>query len=46
LTYTFPASEPAVTVDLALQPSAAGTYDFTIGVANAEPIQAKVFVVP
>jgi hypothetical protein len=46
LTYTFPASEPAATVDLALQPSAPGIYDFTIGVANAEPIQAKVFVVP
>jgi hypothetical protein len=46
LTYTFPASKPPATVDLALQPSGPGIYHFTIAVANAEPIQAKVFVVP
>jgi hypothetical protein len=46
LTYTFPASKPPATVDLALQPSGPGIYHFTIGVANAQPIQAKVFVVP
>jgi hypothetical protein len=46
LTYTFPASKPPATVDLALQPSGPGVYHFTIGVANAQPIQAKVFVVP
>jgi hypothetical protein len=46
LTYTFPASKPPAAIDLALQPSGPGIYHFTIGVANAEPIQAKVFVVP
>jgi hypothetical protein len=46
LTYTFPASKPPATVDLALQPSGPGIYHFTIRVANAQPIQAKVFVVP
>jgi hypothetical protein len=46
LTYTFTASKPPATVDLALQPSGPGVYHFTIGVANADPIQAKVFVVP
>jgi hypothetical protein len=46
LTYTFPASKPPATVDLALQPAGPGIYHFTIGVVNAEPIQAKVFVVP
>jgi hypothetical protein len=46
LTYTFSASKPPATVDLALQPSGPGIYHFTIGVVNAEPVQAKVFVVP
>jgi hypothetical protein len=46
LTYTFPVSKPPATVDLALQPSGPGMYHFTIGVVDAEPIQAKVFVVP
>jgi hypothetical protein len=46
LTYTFPASKPPATVDLALQPLGPGLYQFTIGVVNAQPIQAKVFVVP
>jgi hypothetical protein len=46
LTYTFPASEPPAAIDLALQPSGPGIYHFMIGVANAKPIQAKVFVVP
>ena len=46
LTYTFSASKPPATVDLALQPSGPGIYHFTIGVVNDEPVQAKVFVVP
>jgi hypothetical protein len=46
LTYTFSASKPPAAVDLALQPSGPGIYHFTIGVVNAEPIQAKIFVVP
>jgi hypothetical protein len=46
LTYTFPASKPPAAIDLALQPSGPGIYHFTIGVENAKPIQAKVFVVP
>jgi hypothetical protein len=46
LTYSFPASTPPATVDLALQPSGPGVYDFTIGVVGAAPIQARVFVVP
>jgi hypothetical protein len=46
LTYTFLASNPPASVDLALQPSSPGVYDFTIGVAGAEPLHAKVFVVP
>jgi hypothetical protein len=46
LTYTFPASKPPAAVDLALQPSGPGIYHFKIAVTNAEPIQAKIFVVP
>lgn len=46
LTYTFPASKPPATVDLALQPSGPGIYHFKIAVTNAEPIQAKILVVP
>jgi hypothetical protein len=42
LTYTFPASKPPATVDLALHPSGPGIYRFTIGVVNAQPIQAEV----
>jgi len=46
LTYTFPASKPPAAVDLALQPSGPGIYHFKTAVKNAEPIQAKIFVVP
>jgi hypothetical protein len=46
LTYTFLASKPPASVDLALQPSSPGMYEFTVGVAGAEPLHAKVFVVP
>jgi hypothetical protein len=46
LTYTFLASQPPASVDLALEPSGPGLYEFTIGVVGAEPVHAKVFVVP
>jgi hypothetical protein len=46
LTYTFPASKAPASVDLALEPAGPGIYDFTIGVAGAQPVHAKVFVVP
>jgi hypothetical protein len=46
LTYTFPASKLPASVDLALEPSGPGLYDFTIGVVGAAPVHAKVFVVP
>jgi hypothetical protein len=46
LTYTFPASKLPASVDLALEPSGPGLYDFTVGVAGAAPVHAKVFVVP
>jgi hypothetical protein len=46
LTYTFPASRVPASVDLALEPSGPGLYDFTIGVVGAAPVHAKVFVVP
>src|ERR1700733_8841371 len=46
LTYTFPASKPPASVDLALQPSGPGIYDFTINVVGAQPVHAKIVVVP
>ena len=46
LTYTFPASLPPASVDLALQPSGPGIYDFAIGVAGSQPVRARVAVVP
>jgi hypothetical protein len=46
LTYTFPASKLPANVDLALEPSGPGVYDFTIGVVGATPVHAQVFVVP
>jgi hypothetical protein len=46
LTYTFPTSHTPATVDLALQPSGPGIYQFTIGVVGASPVRAKVVVVP
>ena len=46
LTYTFLASKPPASVDLALEPTGPGIFEFTIGVAGAEPLHAKVLVVP
>ena len=46
LTYTFLASKSPASVDLALEPTGPGMYEFTIGVAGAEPLHGKVFVVP
>ena len=46
LTYTFPATKAPATVDLALQPDGPGLYPFTVNVVGAEPLHAKVFVVP
>jgi hypothetical protein len=46
LTYTFSASKPPASVDLALEPAGPGIYDFAIGVVGAQPVHAKVFVVP
>jgi hypothetical protein len=46
LTYTFPATKPPASVDLALQPSGPGIYDFTINVVGAQPVHAKIVVVP
>jgi hypothetical protein len=46
LTYTFPASKPPASVDLALQPSGPGIFDFTVGVASGEPVHGRVVVVP
>jgi hypothetical protein len=46
LTYTFLASKPPASVDLALEPSGPGLYEFTLGVVGADALHAKVFVVP
>lgn len=46
LTYTFPVSKPPASVDLALQPSGPGIYDFTISVVGSQPVRASVVVVP
>jgi hypothetical protein len=46
LTYTFPATKPPASVDLALQPSGPGIYDFTIGVIGSQTVRARVVVVP
>jgi hypothetical protein len=46
LTYTFLASRPPASVDLALQPAGPGIFDFTVGVVGAQQVHAKVVVVP
>jgi hypothetical protein len=46
LTYSFPASKPPASVDLALEPPGPGIFDFTIGVAGAQRVHAKVVVFP
>jgi hypothetical protein len=46
LTYTFLASKPPASVDLQLEPTRPGIFDFTVGVAGAERVHASVVVVP
>jgi hypothetical protein len=46
LTYTFTASRPPASVDLALQPAEPGVFDFTVGAVGAEQVHGKVGVVP
>jgi hypothetical protein len=46
ITYTFPASKPPASVDLALQPAGPGIFDFVVGVEGAEQVRAKIAVVP
>jgi hypothetical protein len=46
LTYTFPATRAPATVALALEPAGPGIFDFTLGVAGAAPVQARIVVVP
>jgi hypothetical protein len=46
VTYTFPASHVPASVDLALEPSGPGMYEFTVGVVGAAHVHAKVLVVP
>jgi hypothetical protein len=46
ITYTFPASRTPASVDLALQPSGPGIFDFAVGVEGEQRVQAKIFVVP
>lgn len=46
ITYTFPASATPASIDMALQPSGPGVFDFKVGVVGSQPMQAKVFVVP
>ena len=46
ITYTFPASKPPASVDLALQPAGPGVFDFSVGVEGAEQVRAKILVVP
>jgi hypothetical protein len=46
ITYTFPASKPPASVDLALQPAGPGVFDFAVGIEGAEQVRAKIVVVP
>lgn len=46
ITYSFPASKVPATVDLALQPSGPGIFNFAVEVEGAEPVRAKIVVVP
>jgi hypothetical protein len=46
LTYTFSASKPPASVDLALQPSGPGLFNFAVGVVGAERVHARIVVVP
>ena len=46
LTYTFPASRVPATIDFALEPAGPGIYDFVVGVAGAQPVKARIWVVP
>ncbi len=46
ITYTFAATAAPATVQIALEPSFPGAHKFRVGLVNAEPIDASVFVVP
>jgi hypothetical protein len=46
LTYTFSASAPPATIEMALQPPGPGLYAFTVGVVGGSPVRARVFVFP
>ncbi len=46
LTYRFPASSPPAKVQLALQPNAPGVFHFMVQVPGAQPVHAKVVVMP
>ena len=46
VTYTFLATKPPAFADLALQPAGPGLFEFTIAVEGAQPVHAKIFVVP
>jgi hypothetical protein len=46
LTYTFSASQPPASVDLALQPAGPGIFDFAVGVVGADRVHARIVVVP
>ena len=46
ITYTFPAAPSGGNVEISLEPSFPGIHDFTTGISGAQPIQAKVVVLP
>ena len=46
ITYTFPATSVPATVDFSLSPNHPGIHDFTIGVAGAEMVKARVTIFP
>jgi hypothetical protein len=46
ITYTFPVTGLPASIDIALAPSYPGVHSFTVGVAGAEMVTAKVAVLP
>jgi hypothetical protein len=46
LTYIWPASAPPASVQFALQPSSPGIFHFTLQVPGAQPVTARVVVMP
>jgi hypothetical protein len=46
ITYVFPASTTPADVQVQLQPTLPGVHHFTVQVANASPIDARVVVLP